>query len=127
MTPLEKQIQELLSLYPTAKVTPQPSGAQLVEVASFPLPPGWNRESVTLVFLAPPGYPPAQPDCFWMEPAPIRLQGGGTPQGTNESNPIPGIGPRGTWFSWHLQSWNPNRDTLVTYVGVVKKRMLNLQ
>jgi hypothetical protein len=130
MTPLEQQVQELNQQFPGAAVIPQPSGAQLVELRKYRLPAGWNRKVVTIIFLAPPGYPAAQPDCFWVEPeepGPIRLANGATPQGTNDSNPIPGVGPRGTWFSWHLQSWDPNRDTLLRYVGVIKNRLSSLQ
>jgi hypothetical protein len=127
MTPFEKQFEELKRFYPSAQQTPQPTGAVLIEIPDFRVPPGWNRETVTVIFLAPPGYPGAQPDCFWVEPAPVRLSGDRTPQGTNDSNPIPGIGPRGTWFSWHLQSWNPNQDSLLSYAGVIKKRFQNLQ
>lgn len=32
------------------------------------LPAGWNRQVSGILFLAPPGYPAAQPDCFWVEP-----------------------------------------------------------
>jgi hypothetical protein len=123
MTPIEQQIQELMEQYPEATVTPQPSGAYLIEVHNYRMPPGWNRDVVTIIFLAPPGYPAAQPDCFWIEPGGIRLANGSTPQGSNDSNPIPGIGPRGTWFSWHLQQWDANRDSLVRYLKVIKQRL----
>jgi hypothetical protein len=123
MTPVEQHVAELKALHPEAKDIRQPNGAVLIEIPNYPLPPGWNQSRVTVIFLTPPGYPGAQPDCFWMEPAPIRLANGGTPQASNDSNPIPGVGPRGTWFSWHLQSWNPNRDSLVTYVSVIKQRL----
>jgi hypothetical protein len=123
MTPIEQQTEELKQQYPGATVTAQPSGGYLIEVPNFRMPPGWNREVVTILFLAPPGYPAAQPDCFWVEPGGVRLQNGATPQGTNDTNPIPGIGPRGTWFSWHLQQWDANRDSLVRYLNVVKQRL----
>lgn len=126
MTPIEHQIHDLMQQYPDAVATLQPSGGYVIEVRRYHLPPGWNRSFVTVVFFAPPGYPAAQPDCFWVEseePGPIRLANGATPEGSNDSNPIPGVGPRGTWFSWHLQSWNPNRDTLVSYFNVIKQRL----
>ena len=97
--------------------------AYLIEVPNYKLRAGWNRDMVTVIFLAPPGYPAAQPDCFWVEPGPMRLSNGATPQGSNDTNPIPGIGPRGTWFSWHLQQWDPNRDSLLRYLNVIKQRL----
>ena len=123
MTPLEQQFEALRTVCPGATLTRLPSGAQLVTMPEVRLPIGWNQTVVTILFVAPPGYPAAQPDCFWVEPGGFRLQGGGTPQGTNDSNPIPEVGPRGTWFSWHLQHWNPNSDSLVSYFNVIMRRL----
>ena len=123
MTPIEQQIQQLKERYPDAKATSQSSGAYLIEILNFRMPPGWDRDLVTVIFLAPPGYPAAQPDCFWIEPGGVRLANGATPQGSNDTNPIPGVGPRGTWFSWHLQQWNPNRDSLLSYLNAIKQRL----
>lgn len=104
---------------------PLPNGANLIIVRGFKLPVGWNREIATILFVAPPGYPSSQPDCFWVEPGNFRLANGNTPQASNDGNPIPGEPmPRNTtWFSWHLQSWNPNRDSLSTYFNVIKQRL----
>lgn len=123
MTPIEQQAQALRAVCPNAVVTPLSSGGHLVEIPDYPLPAGWDRESTTIVFWVPPGYPASQPDCFWMDPGNVRLQSGTTPQGTSEANPVPGLGPRGTWFSWHVQAWNPNHDSLLTYLNVIKQRL----
>ena len=108
-----------------AASSPMPNGAYLVTIQNVPLPVGWNRQAATILFVIPPGYPAAQPDCFWVEPGGLRLQNGGTPQASNDANPIPGETAfrNTTWFSWHLQSWNPNKDSLVTYFQVIKKRL----
>lgn len=100
-----------------------PSGAHLIQVKGYQLVPGWNQKLVTILFVAPVAYPAAQPDCFWVEPQGLRLEGGGTPQNTNDSNPIPEVGPRGTWFSWHVQNWNPNKSTLTAYFKVIEQRL----
>jgi hypothetical protein len=125
MTPIEQQFAALKSEHPAAKLTRLSSGAHLVEVPGFRLPQGWNRGDGTILFLAPPGYPGAQPDCFWVEPEGLRLATGGTPQNTNDSNPIPGLEPRrqATWFSWHVQTWNPNNDSLLTYLNIITQRL----
>jgi len=122
MTPIEQQTQDLIQAYPGASVTRHETGAHLVEIP-YVLPPGWNQTNVTILFLAPPGYPAAKPDCFWVEPVGIRLKDGTTPQNTNDANPIPGVGQRGTWFSWHVQQWDPNRDSLIRYLNVIKQRL----
>jgi hypothetical protein len=127
MTLIEQQIGELKQQYADTVAILQPNGGYVIEVRNHSLPPGWNRGVVTVVFFAPPGYPAAHPDCFWVEPGPIRLANGATPEGSNDTNPIPGVGPRGTWFSWHVQSWNPNRDRLVTYFHVIKQRLCTLR
>lgn len=103
--------------------TALPSGAQLIEVRDYLLPQGWSRDRVTILFLAPAGYPAAQPDCFWLSEPQFRLAGGATPQATNDNNPIPEVGLRGTWFSWHVQSWNPNTDNLLIYFRVIEQRL----
>ena len=102
------------------------NGGQLITVSNIDIGPGWNQRTVNVLFVAPPGYPAARPDCFWVEPSGLRLDGGGTPQNTNDSNPIPGdnqSGRRTTWFSWHLQTWSPNHDSLLTFFEVIKMRL----
>jgi hypothetical protein len=123
MTPIEKQFEELRGVRNGASSQSLPSGAYLVRVPDYELPPGWNAKTVTILFVAPAGYPAAKPDCFWTEQAGLRLENGTTPANTNDSNPIPEVGQKGTWFSWHIQNWNPNKDTLVTYLNVIRQRL----
>jgi hypothetical protein len=127
MTPLlEHQLRDLQNRYKGATATPLPNGAFLIEVPNFPLDPtAWNRSTTSILFFAPPGYPAAPPDCFWAAPSGLRLKGEGTPKNTNDSNPIPGLAPPRptTWFSWHVQGWDPNSNSLVTYMSVIKTRL----
>ena len=109
-----------------ASCTTLTNGGKLISISNFKVGPGWSQQQITVHFVAPPGYPAARPDCFWVEPTGLRLAGGGTPLNTNDSNPIPGdtqVGRRTTWFSWHLQNWNPNQDTLLTFLEVIKQRL----
>jgi hypothetical protein len=111
---------------PAPTSTALANGAHLITVPDVDIGPGWTVPRVTVHFLAPPGYPAAQPDCFWVEPTGLRLAGGRTPQNTNDSNPIPAdVRPdrRTTWFSWHIQGWNPNSDSLVTFFKVIMRRL----
>lgn len=101
------------------------NGGTLIRVPAVPVT-GWNRPAADVLFVAPPGYPAAQPDCFWVEPADFRLDGGQTPQSSNDSNPIPGdtiADRRTTWFSWHVQSWNPSADSLISFFNVILARL----
>ena len=40
-----------------------PNGGRLIRVPGVSVE-GWNRPVVDVLFVAPPGYPFAQPDCF---------------------------------------------------------------
>lgn len=109
---------------PTARRLP--NGGYLITVPGVDIGPGWSERMVTVLFVAPPGYPAARPDCFWVEPCGLRVAGGATPQNTNDSNAIPGDdvpGRNTTWFSWHLQTWNPNTDTLLRFFNVIMNRL----
>src|SRR5690242_1144603 len=80
--------------------TALPNGGTLIKVPNVEVE-GWNRPQVDILFVAPPGYPAAQPDCFWVTPGGFRLRDGGTPQASNDANPIPGDSEPGrstTWF-----------------------------
>lgn len=133
MSTFEQQLADLKTLEDAKDAInePLPNGGQVIRIPNFQLPTGWQvpnspERRVTILFMAPPGYPAAQPDCFWLEPVGIRLEGGGTPQYTNDSNPIPGYNkplPHGTWFSWHVQGWNPNQNSVVTYFKVIRNRL----
>lgn len=111
---------------PAATARQLPNGGHLITVPAVSLGDGWSQQSTTVLFVAPPGYPAARPDCFWVEPSGLRLIGGATPQNSNDSNPIPGDdqpGRQTTWFSWHLQTWNPNSDSLLTFFHVIMNRL----
>lgn len=106
-------------------MTRLPNGGILIRVPSVKVE-GWNRPEADVLFVAPPGYPAAQPDCFWVEPNGFRLANGATPQASNDGNPVPGDivpGRSTTWFSWHVQSWNPSSDTLKKYFKVIMSRL----
>lgn len=117
---LEDQLTALRKLFPDASMESADGGAVLVIIPNVPLPSGWNQASTTVRFLAPAGYPMARPDCFWAD-ASLRLASGGNPQ-NGGPNPIPGRTEPQMWFSWHLQSWNPVTDTLITFLRAVQRR-----
>ena len=121
MTPLELQFNILKSEYPDSTMEKLPSSAALITMANFQLPTGWSSKTTVVRFLAPVGYPFAKPDCFWIEEH-VRLHSNAMPQnsGFNELPEVPG---KYLWFSWHIENWNPNRDSLMTYVHVIEARL----
>lgn len=104
-----------------------PSGAALITLPQFPLPQGWNRSAATVRFVEPNGYPFASPDCFWTD-GDLQLASGGMPQNA-ATNAIPETQFFGLlWFSWHVnQSWNPNRDSLLTWIACISDRFRKLR
>jgi len=121
MTPLQQQFEILRASLPDASLQPLPDGSHLVSIPNIQLPNGWTKSSTEIKFIAPVGYPLACPDCFWSD-FDLRLPNGSPPQNTG-ATPIPYITSNHLWFSWHLSSWNPNCDNLLTYLNVIKRRL----
>ena len=119
---LERHIARFQKRYSAAEITQLPSGAALITVPDSTIPPGWNINVATIRFIAPVGYPSAQPDCFWVQPE-MRLDDGTVPKNAGPGQ-IPETTETWFWFSWHLESgqWNPNRDDLLTYFSVLMSR-----
>lgn len=80
----------------------------------------WNRDKIDLLVITHPTYPNAQMDMFWVNP-PISLKSGKPIQAADTFEDKLGI----NWlrFSWHVQSWNPGKDNLITYLDVVNDRL----
>lgn len=121
MNPLEQQFEILKGYRPEAESQLLPDGSYLISVPNISLPAGWSKQTTTVLFIAPVGYPLARPDCFWTD-ADLRLSNGGSPQNTGP-NPIPNVTGNYFWFSWHLGTWDANNDNLLTYLNVIKRRL----
>ena len=121
MTPLQEQFEILRAEHPDATLTTVPGGASLISAPGIHLPPGWSKQQTTVRFIAPVGYPFSRPDCFWADPD-LRVGSGGIPQNSAPNNPCPD-GQMYLWFSWHVGQWNPNSDSLLTYIRVIRRRL----
>jgi len=120
MTPIEEQFAILNEEYPAAVLTPLMDGSFTVTIPGVHLPVGWSASVSTVRFVIPVGYPASRPDCFWADNE-LRLASGATPQNSG-ANPLPHHSGPLLWFSWHVQSWSPNSDTLTTYMNVIRRR-----
>ncbi len=121
MNPLEQQFEILRNYYPEAVLVPLQDGSHLVSIPNIQLPNGWTKGCTEIKFIAPVGYPISRPDCFWGD-FDLKLANGAMPQNTG-LNQIPHVPTNHVWFSWHLSSWNPNSDNLLTYLNVIKRRL----
>lgn len=121
MTPLEQQFSILQGCRNAARIEKLTDGSHIIVIPGYELPSGWSKRIVDVKFVAPVGYPLAKPDCFWTD-SDLRLANGNAPQNTG-ANPIPHVQGSHLWFSWHVGSWNPNSDNLLTYWYVIKRRL----
>ena len=80
----------------------------------------WDQNKTDLLVITHPTYPNAKMDMFWVHP-PISLKSDKTVQAADTTEDKLGI----NWlrFSWHVQSWNPGKDNLITYLDVVNDRL----
>lgn len=125
MTPFERQFEALKELHPAAAHERLSDGSIAVVVPDVTLPDGWTAKKTTVRFIAPVGFPQSRPDCFWSDPT-LRLSTGQVPQNTGANAMPQGPSPL-LWFSWHVQNWSPNADTLLTYLNVIRKRFAELR
>lgn len=79
----------------------------------------WTLDKVDLLVVTHPTYPNAKMDMFWVDP-PIALKSGAQAQAVS---PETKCGRNWLRFSWHVQSWNPAHDNLITYLNVVDDRL----
>lgn len=106
--------------YSNVSLTAVGNGTFLVRIEGFVLPSGWKPKTTNVYFLIPVGYPIARPDTFWTE-ATVSLESGAPLTNTGNNQP-PGVPAGLKWFSWHPGSWNPNRDNLLTWVEMIRRR-----
>lgn len=83
----------------------------------------WSQDKVELLVIAHPSYPNAKMDMFWVNPI-ITLKNKNPPQSTGLTSKC-----ERNWqqFSWHVNSWNPATDNLITYLDVVNDRLRRAQ
>jgi Prokaryotic E2 family E len=118
----DEHFEALRAAYSGTAYMQRADGSRLIKIPNYALRPRcWNSIETTVYFLAVPSYPLARPDCFWTDPQ-LKLASGGPPQNTSINNNHGG--PESLlWFSWHVAKWDPNHDTLLTYLKVIDRRL----
>lgn len=124
---VDRGLAQIRSKYPQAHIVDGRYSA-LVTVPGFRLCSGWtaNREPAdicTVLFERPAGFPAARPEHFFVD-IPLRLADFSYAQNSRLGD-IYGFEQwrNVTWFSWHLQVWDPNRSSLYTYLKVIHMRL----
>ncbi len=126
MTSLKSTEWDLVSdRFPMAMIEERTDGTSLVALPRFALPSGWTKTNTTVWFVVPVGYPASKPDCFWVEPD--LLPSNGVTPANSGIQPIGGNGVPALWFSWHLSSWNPAHDDLMTYIRFIEARLRDVR
>jgi hypothetical protein len=102
------------------QVSPE-GGMICVVIEGWPLPSGYQPETVDLLLRLPPGFPDAQPDMYWCDPAVRVIATGNYPQAADQMEQYLGR----TWqrFSRHLSAgaWLPGRDDLASYLALIRE------
>ena len=112
--------EQLVQCYPESTIADAADGSSLVSMPSVDLPAGWSKTKTPIWFLVPAGYPAAQPDCFWASHD-LRLATGSAPSNSGQQR-LPVLGTPALWFSWHLATWRPSLDSLLTYTRFAIRR-----
>lgn len=91
-----------------------------VVLKNYPVPiKFWDKEKTDLLVIAHPTYPNAKMDMFWVDP-PLALKSG---KSLNAVTPETKCNKNWQRFSWHVQSWNPAIDNLITYLNTIDHRL----
>lgn len=88
-------------------------------ISDYPVPRGYQVDTVKLALLVPLPYPQAQIDMFHVFPALARNDGGAIP---NLMQQVIGNVPFQTWsrHRGQVSTWNPRRDNVSTHLALVE-------
>jgi len=114
---IERQMTDVRTRWSGASHAFLPSGTALVAVPGLPLPQGWTQPTTKVMFLLQPEFPVAQPDIYYLEEG--VLPPNGTIRANHQRQRIPETQIDAVWISWHAQAWNPNRDTIMSWLGTI--------
>ena len=126
MITIEDGLERIKTKYPQAHIEFNEPYEPILVVPGVRLGEGWNKTICTILSIIPRGFPAVQPDRFWVDLPDLRLSNGDQPEYTNTLIDIyghPQWNNCTTWFAWILQGWNPNTDSLYTWLKVMERRL----
>ncbi len=131
---IETGIERLRSRWPQSHYAKDEHGAHLIVVPSVKLPSSHDASICTVLFVAPPGFPGSVPSDFFTD-IDLRLMKG-EPFDPWPTHTLPSFHTNAEtllrncpqwmhcqWWKWRLQAWNPNSDTLYTYMQTIRRRL----
>lgn len=95
-------------------------------VREFLLPPGYNREEISILVLPPEDYPISPPgvgSSFAYIPKALLFHGYEL-QDLHPDMNYPGFGDW-AWLCFQEIKWNPNKDNLITFFEIVRTTLTN--
>ncbi|MCC7077128.1 MAG: hypothetical protein IT198_08390 [Acidimicrobiia bacterium] len=118
---LRREVRQLRLAYPSLTIDPDWAW---VLIEDFRLPDGWQPSRTAVLIKPPLSYPDAAPDGFYLG-ARLRKQSGGTWKAPGHyfdryKNPYASLG-----YYWYCLedpdgSWDPQRDSLLTFVEAIR-------
>src|SRR5262249_51543099 len=118
------QIDRAREDFPDLHASAQPDGFIRVLVPQLPISAGWDRVTLRVLVLLPPGFPTAKPNGCEADAA-LRVADGRTPsQGYGAQQ----IGAE-AWghYCWQPQAWVADRETLWRYIKFIQRRFAEVQ
>lgn len=87
---------------------------------SYALPASLSKPSASVLIKIPLSYPNGRPDMFWTD-VDVLLKDGRVPRSAEAIESA--LGRQWRRFSWHLQTWNPGSENILTYLEFVNDRL----
>ena len=118
------QIDRVREDFPDLEVTNQHDGFIRVLVPQLPIAAGWNRSTLRVLVLLPPGFPTAKPNGFEADSS-LRLDDGRVP---SQGYGVQQIGAE-SWahYCWQPQTWIADRETLWRYLKFIQRRFAEVR
>lgn len=88
---------------------------------NYPIPAHiYSSDKVDLLVIAHPSYSNPKMDMFWVDPPVTLKKNGQDPKSTGTATKF---GKSWQQFSWHVNTWNPAKDNLITYLDTINDRL----
>ena len=79
----------------------------------------YNKPTTNLLMQTTPQYPASAMDMFWVDDD-LRLANGTLPSSTMMEHYL---GRNWLRFSWHPQNWHPAKDSIISFIAFVERRL----